>query len=335
MTTSKDILVTGGGGFLGFAIVRLLKERGHRVASLSRNRYHALDELGVHQIQADLSDAEAVKNACAGKDVVFHVAAKAGVWGAYDAYYRANVLGTRHVLDGCRDGKVPRLIYTSSPSVIFDGGNMDGVDETAPYPDSYHAPYPATKALAEQEILSAGKQDLHTIALRPHLIWGPRDNHLVPRIIARAKKLKRIGRGGNLVDTIYIDNAAEAHVLAADRLKEVPELSGRVFFISQDDPMPVWEMVDRILEAGGKPPIRRSVPYPAAWAVGFILETIYRLFRLKGEPQMTRFVARELATSHWFDISAAKRDLGYEPKISTEEGLRRLAAWLSGGNDGV
>jgi len=328
MKTSENILVTGGGGFLGFAIVTQLVERGDRVTSLSRGRYPALDEIGVHQIQADLGDAEAVKRACAGKDVVFHVAAKAGVWGAYDDYFRSNVLGTRHVLDGCRHGHVPRLIYTSSPSVVFDGGNMDGVDESVPYPKTFHAPYPATKALAEQEVLAAGRQDLLTISLRPHLIWGPRDNHLVPRIIARAKKLKRVGKGGNLVDTIYIDNAAQAHILGADRLKTVPELSGKAYFISQDDPIPVWDMVDRILEAGGKDPVRRSIPYPVAWAVGLILETGYRLFRLKGEPQMTRFVARELSTSHWFDISAAKRDLGYTPAVSTEEGLRRLAQWL-------
>ena len=333
MTTSQNILVTGGGGFLGFAIVRRLVARGDRVTSLSRNRYPALEEIGVHQIQADLDDTDAVNSACEGKDVVFHVAAKAGVWGAYEDYYRANILGTRHVLEGCRYAHVPRLIYTSSPSVVFDGGNMDGVDETVPYPETFHAPYPATKAMAEKEVRAAGKKDLGTICLRPHLIWGPRDNHLVPRIIARAKKLKRVGKGGNLVDTIYIDNAAEAHVLAADRLEQSDELSGRVYFISQDDPMPVWDMVDRILEAGGKDPVRRSVPYPAAWTSGLVLETIYRLFRLTGEPRMTRFVARELATSHWFDISAAKQDLGYQPTISTEEGLRRLAVWLSGRND--
>lgn len=328
MKTPEHILVTGGGGFLGFEIVRHLKERGDRVTSLSRHRYPELENLGVHQIQADLNDAKILKSACSGKDVVFHVAAKAGVWGAHEAYYRANVLGTRHVIEGCREANVSRLVYTSSPSVIFDGRNMEGVDESVPYPKKFHTPYPATKAQAEQEVIDAGKQDLHTISLRPHLIWGPRDNHLVPRIIARANQLRRIGAGHNRVDTIYVENAAEAHIQAADRLKERPELSGRVYFISQDEPIPVWEMVDRILEAGGKSPVQGSVPYPAAWIVGSVLETIYRVFRLKGEPRMTRFVARELSTSHWFDISAAKRDLGYSPTVSTEEGLKRLAQWL-------
>lgn len=333
MTTPENILVTGGGGFLGFEIVRRLVRRGDRVTSCSRNRYQALENIGVHQIQADLGDAEAIKRACLGKDVVFHVGAKAGVWGAYDAYYRANVLGTRHVVDGCRQGDVSRLIYTSSPSVVFDGGNMAGVDESVPYPERFHAPYPATKAQAEQEVRKAGAHDLRTISLRPHLIWGPRDNHLVPRIIARANKLKRIGSGNNLVDTIYVDNAAEAHLLAADRLRETPELSGRVYFVSQDEPIPVWDMVDRILAAGGKDPVAGSIPFTAAWAAGWVLETLYRVFRLKGEPQMTRFVARELSTAHWFDISAAKRDLGYLPKVSTEEGLKRLARWLRDRND--
>jgi nucleoside-diphosphate-sugar epimerase len=178
-------------------------------------------------------------------------------------------------------------------------------------------------------VIAAGREKAPmTISLRPHLIWGPRDNHLVPRILARAGKLKRIGKGDNRVDTIYIDNAADAHIRAADRLAESPQLSGNVYFISQDDPIPVWEMVDRILAAGGKGPVKGSVPVPAALAVGWVLETIYRIFRLKGEPPMTRFLARELSTAHWFDINAAKQDLGYTPKVSTEEGLRRLAEWL-------
>jgi nucleoside-diphosphate-sugar epimerase len=325
----QHALVTGGGGFLGYAMCERLRAQGDRVTSFSRNRYPALDRLGVAQIQGDLQDAEAVNHACRDVEVVFHAAAKAGVWGRYEDYFSVNVTGTRNVLAACRKNRVPRLVYTSSPSVVFDGKDMAGADESAPYPVRFHAAYPETKAAAEKEVVAAGRQAAPmTITIRPHLIWGPRDNHLVPGIIERAHRLKRIGPGDNRVDTIYIDNAALAHVLAADRLADAPELSGRVYFVSQDAPTPVWDMVDRILHAAGKPPVKGSISFPSAWAAGLVLETIYRLFRLKGEPPMTRFVARELSTAHWFDISAAKRDLGYRPEVSIEEGLRRLAEWL-------
>ncbi|MCP4689101.1 MAG: NAD-dependent epimerase/dehydratase family protein, partial [Desulfobacterales bacterium] len=266
------------------------------------------------------------------RDMVFHVAAKAGVWGDYEAYYRANVTGTENVISACKKHGVARLVYTSSPSVVFGDSDMEGVDESVPYPAHYHAPYPETKALAEQRVVKAGDHGLRTIILRPHLIWGPGDNHLVPRIIARAKRLRIVGRGKNKVDTVYIDNAADAHILAADRLAENSDLSGNIYFISNDEPINLWEIVNGILNAAGLPPVRRSVPAKAAWVVGAVLESVYKFFRIKSEPQMTRFVARELATSHWFNISAAKNDLGYTPKVSTAEGLQRLEAWLKNNN---
>jgi nucleoside-diphosphate-sugar epimerase len=224
------------------------------------------------------------------------------------------------------------MIHTSSPSVVFDGRDMEGVDESIPYPARYHAAYPATKALAEKEVRKAAAGGLQAIVLRPHLIWGPRDNHLVPRIIARADKLARIGNGANRVDTIYVDNAAEAHVLASDALESNPGLSGNVYFISQGEPIPLWEMVDRILAAAGIGPVKRTVPKGVAWSAGALLELAYGLFRIRSEPPMTRFVANELSTAHWFDISAARRDLGYFPRVSTEEGLARLAASLRAGS---
>ena len=325
-------LVTGGGGFLGFAVCERLRGRGDAVVSFSRRRYPELVRIGVDQITGDIRDPDAVAEACRDKDVVFHVAARPGVWGPYAAYAAVNVDGTQHVLAGCRRHRVSRLIYTSSPSVVFDGTDMAGVDESVPYPARYENAYPETKARAEKMVIAAGRENAPmTVSLRPHLIWGPRDNHLVPRIIERAARLKRIGNGGNRVDTIYIDNAADAHILAADRLAASARLSGSVYFISQDEPVPVWDMVDRILAAAGKPPVKGTVSFPAAWTAGAVLETVYRLLRLKGEPPMTRFVARELATTHWFDISAAKRDLGYAPKVTIDEGLGRLAEWLQAG----
>ena len=321
-------LVTGGGGFLGGAIVRKLVERGDTVRSFSRGDYPALEKLGVEQLRGDIGDPEAVSRACEGMDIVFHVAAKAGVWGKYDDYYRANTLGTENVIKGCRAIGITTLVYTSSPSVIFDGTDMEGVDESAPYPDHYHAFYPQTKALAEKMVIQAADEGLKTVSLRPHLIWGPGDLHLATRILARARKLKIVGDGQNKVDTIYIDNAAAAHLLAADRLLESDEISGRVYFISQDDPINLWEMINAILHAGGKPPVTRSISQQTANRAGALLEFIYRTFRLPGEPKMTKFVAAELGTSHWFDISAAKRDLGYKPEITTAQGLKHLAEWL-------
>lgn len=322
------VLVTGGGGFLGGAIVRQLVDRGDAVRSFSRKFYPELAQMGVEQIQGDMADKIAVEQACKGIELVFHVAAKPGVWGDYADYYPTNVLGTQHVIDACKKYGVSRLVYTSSPSVVFDGTDMEGVDESAPYPEKFHAAYPKTKAMAEQMVIKAADKDLMTITLRPHLIWGPNDNHLVPRIIERARRLVRVGSGKNRVDTIYIDNAAQAHVLAADRLKGNPELSGKVYFISQDDPVPLWDLVDDILKAAGQPPVKRTIPRKMAWLVGALLEFVYTMFRIRGEPQMTRFLADELSTAHWFDIRAARKDLGYAPAVSINEGLRRLEHWL-------
>jgi nucleoside-diphosphate-sugar epimerase len=182
--------------------------------------------------------------------------------------------------------------------------------------------------MAEKYVLKAADSGLKTIILRPHLIWGPRDNHLVPRIIKKAKRLRVIGNRKNLVDTIYIDNAAYAHVLAADALEKNDSLSGKIYFISQDDPVPLWDMVDDILKAGGLPPVTRTINPKTAVFIGSLFEALYSLFNIKNEPPMTKFVAKELATSHWFDITAAKRDIGYNPVVSIKEGLVRLEAWM-------
>lgn len=324
----EKVLVTGGGGFLGRAIIRRLTARGDRVRSLARNYYDALEKMGVDQVRGDIFDAAVVEKACCDRDLVFHAAAKPPPWGKYREYYRTNVIGSRNVISACQSHNVSRLVYTSTPSVIFNGRDLAGIDESFPYPPRYNAYYPETKALAEKSIVNAAGNNLKTIVLRPHEIWGPGDPHFLPRLLKRAKKLKRIGNGKNLVDTLYIDNAADAHVLAADKLRENPSLSGRIYFITQDEPIPAWDMINAILKAAGHDPVKGSLPFRAAWLIGAILEFFYRTLGLPGEPPMTRFLAEAVATSHWFNISAAKQDLGYQPKVSTAEGLERLAQWL-------
>jgi nucleoside-diphosphate-sugar epimerase len=325
-----NALVTGGGGFLGSAIVRLLRERGDAVRSFTRQAYSSLDGLGVEQVKGDLADATAVSPAVAGCDIVFHVAAKAGVWGRWRDYYRANVVGTENVIAACRAAGVRRLVFTSSPSVTFAGVDQNGVNESEPYPKRFLAHYPHTKAIAEQAVLAANGPELATVALRPHLIWGPGDPHLVPRLIERAKagRLKRVGRESKLVDTVFVDNAAVAHLQVADRLAPGSALAGKAYFLSQGEPEPLWDFVNRVLAAAGLPPVTKSVPAGLAYAAGAVLEGIYGLLPLPGEPPMTRFVARQLSTAHWFDLSAARRDFGYAPGVSTDEGLGRLAESL-------
>jgi len=327
-----NCLVTGAGGFLGLYIVEQLVTRGDRVLGLGRGRYSELDRLGVESIQADLRDAKAVEAACAGMDVVYHVAGVAGIWGPWDHYFAINTLGTRHVIAGCQRHGVPRLIYTSSPSVTFDGGNQCGIDESVPYPKHWLCHYPHTKAMAEQEVLAAnGKGSLLTCSLRPHLIWGPRDRHLVPRLIERARRgqLRRVGNGQNLIDMVYVENAATAHLQAADRLVAGSPVCGRAYFITQGEPVNCWRWIDELLIQAGQSPVKKSIPTGVAWTIGAAMEAAHKLTGRNSEPRMTRFLAAQLGKSHYFKIDRARSDFGYDPRVSTDEGMRRLAAETS------
>ena len=323
-------LVTGGNGFLGSAIVRMLRARGDEVAALCRSSYEHIAPYVSRVFQGDLRDAGAVRAACAGVDVVFHVAALAGIWGPRREYFSINVDGTRNVIEACRANGVPRLVYTSSPSAVFGREELCGVDETQQYPARYLATYPETKAAAERLVLAANNDSLATVALRPHLIWGPGDPHLIPRVIQRARegKLVQVGDGKNLVDITYIDNAAQAHLLAADALRPNSPCAGRAFFISQGDPVMLWPWLNQILAAVGAPAVVRRISFSAAYHVGAMLEAAYHMVGARSEPRMTRFLACQLAKSHYFNIAAARRELGYEPRISTQEGLKRfIAGW--------
>lgn len=323
-------LVTGGGGFLGKAIVLQLLDRGDKVRSFSRGDYPELRKLGVDVMRGEIADAADVSTAVEGCDVIFHVAAKPGIWGSYEEYFRPNVIGTENVIDACKRHNVTRLVYTSSPSVVHSGGDVEGIDESAPYADHFETHYPKTKAIAEQMVLKSNSRALATVALRPHLIWGPGDNHLVPRLIDRGKsgRLKRVGENPHPVDSTYIDNAAKAHLLAADRLGPDSAIAGKAYFISQGEPVDISDLMNRIIATAGIPPINHTVSPGLAYSIGWLFEMIYTLFQIKNEPPMTRFLAKQLSTAHWFDISAARRDLDYIPDVTIEEGLKRLEEYI-------
>lgn len=289
-----------------------------------------LRSLGVDVRRGDIAHEKSVFAAVKGCEAVFHAAAKAGLWGPFEEYYRTNVLGTKNVVKACLYNNVKRLIFTSSPSVVFGNADQNGVNESEPYPKRFLSHYPRTKAVAEQIVIGANSSELATVSLRPHLIWGPEDNHLIPRIISRAKagKLRLVGDGKNLVDTVYIDNAVDAHVLALECLSPDSVISGKAYFITNGEPLPMVEIINKILKAAGLPSVTRKIPEGVAYTAGALMEFIYSITKRKEEPLMTRFLARELSCAHWFDISAARRDLGYDPSVSIDEGMRRLKEWL-------
>ena len=274
------VLVTGGGGFLGRAIVDRLFARGHRVRCFARSAYPELAARGVEVVRGDLTDRRATAAACDGCDAVVHAAALIpGLAEPAHRYHDVNVRGTEAIIAGCRAHGVPRLVFTSSPSVVFGGHDLCGVDESVPYPKRYDSPYARTKAAAERAVLAANDGALATTALRPHLVWGPGDAHLAPALIelARAGRLVRVGRGPFRVDVTYIDCAAEAHLLAVDALSPGSPAAGRAYFISQGEPVDLWQFVGRLLCMAGAPPVRRRVPRWLALAAAGGVEGAYRI----------------------------------------------------------
>ncbi len=322
-------LVTGGTGFLGRKLVERLLEEGRAVTVLSRSTASDLKSRGVKFVNTSLDDAATIESACVGMETVFHVAARVGVWGPYDEFYRTNVLGTRALLAGAKKHGVKRFIHTSTPSVVYNGRDHRGSDESLPLTSDCPSPYPLTKAIAEREVLAANRGALRTVALRPHLIWGVGDPHLVPRVLARAKtgKLRIIGSGQNRVDMVHVRNAVDAHLLAEQALKRADgRAAGRAYFITNDEPVVLWDWINQLLTALGEPSVKKSISLRSASAIGAVCETLWRVLRKTNEPPMTRFIAKELATDHWFNLDAAKRDLNYVPRVSMAAGTAELIA---------
>jgi nucleoside-diphosphate-sugar epimerase len=317
------ILVTGAGGFLGRNLAAALLSKGHKIWNFSLKNHQQLQAMGVDTICGDLQNEADVLAAFKGMDVVFHVASRVGIWGDYDEYYRTNVVGTENVIKACRANRITKLIYTSTPSVVFDGGDIRGANETRPYSKKFYNHYSKTKTIAEQIVLKTSDEKLCTVALRPHQIIGPDDPHLVPRLVNAAKlgKLKIVGDGNNLVDVTYIQNAVDAHILAFEKLSPQSALAGQAYFIGQERPVVLWDFINEILACHHLPPITQKVPQSVAFNIGLFFECWYRLFRINGEPPMTRFVALQFSRSHYFSHQKATNDFGYEPKISIEQAL--------------
>jgi nucleoside-diphosphate-sugar epimerase len=379
------VFITGASGFIGGKLAERLLAAQRPVRVLARRELPELARLGAEVVRGDLHDPAALAAGCAGVETVFHVAGRVGVWGPAEDFFRVNVEGTRNVIAACRAARVPRLVYTSSPSVVFNGGDLAGVDESAPLCTRAPCAYPTSKAAAERLVAEANGRELKTVSLRPHLVWGPGDRNVVPRVLAlaRRRKLKIVGAGRNLVDCTHITNVVDAHLLAERALREsqparpgteplppsvVPgasaqsnligyfapegedawaaggsdgwgaragrrgDPSGKAYFITNGEPVVLWDWINELLRGLDVPEITDRVSLGTAYRVGAVLETAWRWLPLRGEPPMTRFVAKELATDHWFRLDAARRDLGYAPRITMAAGTRELIAHYRAGN---
>ena len=316
--------MTGAGGFLGSEIATQLLHQDHSVIGFSRGSYPALEKQGVQWIRGDIRDPQAVNQACRNVDAIVHSAAVPGVWGSWDSYYQINTVGTEHVIAAARAQAVKLLVYTSSPSVTFDGTNQANIPEDVPYPSSWLCHYPHSKALAEQAVIAANGQDnLATCALRPHLIWGAKDPHLIPRLFERGKAgtLRIVGDGANLVDMVHVTNAAHAHLCAIEALSNNPASHGKAYWVSQQDPVNCWDWLNDLLLAAGVPTIKKSISSRTAYVAGTVLEIVYTALRMRREPRMTRFLAKQLSMDHYFDNSRAQELLGYFPILSNSQAM--------------
>jgi len=320
-----NILITGASGFLGFNLAKALLNQGHKITNLSRNECQKLNDIGIQTIKCNLNNLEEVTSALKKIEVVFHVASLVGMHGDYNQYFQTNVIGTENIVKACIKNGVSKLIYTSSPSVVFGKDDLCNVDETQNYPKKFLTHYAKTKSLAEQIIKKANSKKLLTVSLRPHLIFGPDDPHLIPRLIqsANSGKLRQIGDGQNLVDIIYIDNAVDAHIQALENLSKNSKLAGNVYFIGQERPVNLWNFINKILENNGISKIENKISCKEAYFIGFILEKVFSI--LKKEPPMTRFIALQFSKSHYFSHKNARDDFGYIPKINIEDAIKRTS----------
>jgi nucleoside-diphosphate-sugar epimerase len=321
------VLVTGASGFLGGAVARGLIAAGHGVTVLQRRP----SGLPCREVRGDIVDVQAVAEAMQDIEAVIHLAAKVAVTGAHSEYTRINVTGTATVLESARAAGVARFVHVSSPSVAHAGSPLVGAGAGPANPITAHGSYSRTKAESELIALAADRPGFAVVAVRPHLVWGPGDEQLVGRIVARARagRLFLIDGGVALIDTTYIDNAVTALIASMEHAQEAL-VHGRAFVISNGQPRTVAELLTRMAVSAGAPAPTRSVPFRLAWLAGSVAERAWRVHprgERAGDPPMTAFLAEQLATAHWFDQRATKRALDWAPTIGLDEGFDRLASW--------
>ena len=320
------VLVTGAGGFLGRQVVRRLNEAGHAVVALVRAE--AATIAGVEQKTGDVANLDAMVHAVAGCDAVIPSAARVTPFGRIDDYYDTNVRGTDNLLAACEVAGVRKLVFTSCASVVLDRGDLNGVNETQRVPSRAPTPYIATKAIAERHVLAANGADFATVALRPHLLWGPGEATLLPRLasLAKAGKLRLFGEAGKKIDSCYVDNAADAHVAALERLEPGAPIAGKAYFITQGEPASVEGFVNGLLRAAGYPAETRRLSAPVAR----MLASTAPLRRAVGsDPLVTDDLLALFGQATWFNIAAARRDLDYQPRVGMAEGFARVSSYLA------
>ena len=324
------VLVTGAGSLLARRTVEALLARGDEVVCLQRRRA----EIDTEQVLADVRNAAAVAAAAAGCDAIIHAAAKVGVVGSWDEYRSINVDGTDAVIAAARKHGIGKFVHVSTPSVAHEGHSIVGGGADAPVTGRRNAWYPESKAIAEQHAIAAASSSLAVVAIRPHLVWGPADTQLVGRIVdrARAGRLALVGNGAALIDTTYIDCAALALVAAVDAVDPQARCNGRAYVIANGEPRPIRELVLGICAAAGVDTRPREVPRRLALVAGSAVERVWRLSRAQSEPPLTRFLAQQLGTAHWFDPRPAREDLDWRPTVTIDAGLAALAGWYATGN---
>ena len=323
------VLVTGASSLIGAGVVRSLVERGDEVRVLQRRSAEPGSD--VVEVLGDVADRGVVDEAIDGCDAVVHLAARVGLTGTREQFVETNVTGTRNLLEAAHERGVGRFVHVSSPSVAHDGHAIVGGGADEPTAAAGSAFYPETKAMAERLAIAADDARLGVVVVRPHLVWGPGDTQLVGRVVDRARggRLALVGGGTALVDTTYVDNAVDALVAALDAVAPGAPCAGRAYVVSNGEPRPVRELVAGICAAAGVEFSPRDVDLRAARVVGSVVERLWSRLRPESEPPLTRFLAEQLGTAHWFDQRSVRRDLGWTPTIGLDEGFARLAEWYS------
>jgi nucleoside-diphosphate-sugar epimerase len=322
---TEAVFVTGGSGFIGGRLVERLVSEGRVVRALARSEASArrVAELGAEPVRGEIGDRASLAAAAQGADLAFHLAAQLGEWGAREDFERGNVEGTRNALAACAEAGVRRFVHCGTEAALMAGEPLVGVDETAPLRPDSPAPYPATKAKAEQAARDASREGFETVVLRPRFVWGRDDTTLLPEMVAtiEAGKWAWVGGGRNLTDTTHVGNVVEGLLLAAE--KGAP---GEAYFVTDGEPVVFRDFVTALLETQGVEPPDRSIPAWSAAPLARVAEATWRLLPLSGTPPMTTFRSWLLTQECTIDISKARAELGYAPVVSREQGLAELSA---------